>query len=464
MPNIKPRKRETLEQHNKRVRGKEPPPDQELPPWPPQGPNLSERPPTPLFFSSDDEDDEDDEECDGVYGDGSSDEQSRVYEVRQEVWGKIIQYRDSKGVQHIHEVIPKPKPQETATSEEDEVDNPVEVAPRRKRIRKSRERRDFRSEERSPEDDEILGTLRPANQPPPSRYVSIRELNELGHKAFEDLDKGKIDRAYDPNTIDLNFKHQRIIPRTDSRSKILKRTQHQGGYSNQIIEDIEYSDRPVIWNEATEHNRLPFEPRAPPAPKPPTDSTYTDILDPTLLGGQSDRSTLSEESGHTLRQRRSNQTPRRDRFGRLGTKAKLSSFIRPPTFPLPSSLPTLEQLPADDVEQSFRQGSQELQETSDDELFAFDPPCKEAEARAYRQGRSRTAPRRALQLRSSPPVPPQPRSQTVKGTESEHSFGFDPPDEEQNASQQAPTRKQPEWMHSKWMKEFEDPNKKFWFR
>ena len=462
--NIRPRKRETLKEHNKRVRGEEPPPDEEPPPWPPQGPTMSECPPTPLFLSSDDDDDDDDEEeFDGVYGDGSSDEQTRVYETRQEVWGEIIQYRDSKGVQQIHDIIYKQNQQETRVSKEDAVDTLVEVAPRRKRTRKAEGRRDFRSEECSHHEDQILGTLRPANQPPPSRYVSIRELNELGHKAFEDLDKGKIDRAYDPNTMDLNFRHKRILPRTDSHRKILERSQHQNGYPDQITKDITYPDHAVVWNEAKEHNRLPFEPRAIPAPKPAIDRVNTESIDPALLGGQPRERSSSEGVGHTPRQRRSIRTPRRDRFGRLGTKSKLSSFIRPPRSPFPNSQPTLEQLPEEDAEQSLHVGSQEVQEMSDDELFAFDPPSEAARARAYRTGRSRPSQRGALQLRSSPPIPSQPGSQNVQGTESEHLFGFDPPDKEYRVSQPDPPRKQPEWIYSEWMKEFENPSKKFWF-
>lgn len=467
LSNMRPRKRETLKEHNRRVRGEEPPPNEEPPPWPPQGPNMSECPLTSLFLSSDDDDDDDDDEeeekFDGVYGDGSSDEQTRVYETRQEVWGTIIQYRDSKGVQHIHEVIPKTKQQETELSEEDVVDNLVEVAPRRKRTRRARVRRESRSEERRPHEDEILGTLRPANQPPASRYVSIKELNELGHKAFEDLDKRKIDGAYNPDTMDLNFKHQRIIPRMDSHRTILERTQHQSGYTNQIIKDIEYSDRPVIWNEATEHNRLPFEPRTLLASKLTIDSAYIETLDPALLGGQPHRSTLIEGVGHTLRQRSSTRTSRRDRFGRLGTKSKLSSFTRPPRSPLPNPQPTLEQLPKDDVEHSLDGGLQEVQKVSDDELFAFDPPSEEARARAYRTGRSRPSQRRTLQLKSSFPIPSQPESQSLQGTDSERLFGFDPPHEEQRASQPMLLPKQPKWIYSKWMKEFEDPTKKFWF-
>ncbi|KAL9121988.1 MAG: hypothetical protein Q9187_001450 [Circinaria calcarea] len=460
-PNKKPRKRETLEEHNRRVRGEERPANEDPPPWPPQGPLMSECPPTPLFLSEDEDDDddeEDDEEFDSPHGDGSSDEGTRVYETRQEVWGQIIQYRDSKGVQKIHKIIPNSEQQVPDDAEVDVQEDSVEV-PRRKKTRTGKGRRDFTSQERMLPNDEVLETLRPANQPPPSNYVSIRELNELGHRAFEELDKGKVDRSYDPNTMDLNFKHRRVLPRIDSHRKILERSQHQSGYADHITIDIEYPNRPVAWDKAIEHNRLPFEPFPFPTPRHAMDSANTQTVDPARLGSGARRTALNERKIHIARQRRSVRIPRRDRFGRMGTKSRLSNFIRPPKSPLPGSRSTLQHLPEDDVGKCLREGTEE---TCNDGVFGFDSRSEEARARACSTDGSRPSQRRTSQLRSSPPIPSQPRSQSIQGTHNEHLFGFVPPDEEQRSSQPARPRKQPGWANSEWMIEIEDPTKKFW--
>lgn len=421
---------------------------------------MSECPPTPLFLSEDEDenDDDDEEEFDGPCEDENSDEGTRMYETREEVWGQIIQYRDSKGVQIIHKIIPHTEQQVPDNVEVHELEDPVEV-PRRKRTRTGRGRRDFTTQERMLPNDEVIETLRPANQPPPSNYISIRELNELGHRAFEELDKGKVDRSYDPNTMDLNFKHRRILPRIDSHRKILEHTQHQSGYADHITTDIEYPNRPVAWDKATEHNRLPFEPFPLPTPRLPMDAANTQTVNPARLGSGARQTTLNERKIHIARQRRSVRIPRRDRFGRLGKISKLSNFVRPPKSPLPGSRSTLKHLPEGDAEQSLREGTDE---TCNHEILGFDLRSEEAREKACSTGGSRPSQRRTSQLRSSPPIPSQPRSQSVQGTENEHSFGFVPPDEEQGPSQPARPRKQPEWANSEWMLEIEDPTKKFW--
>ena len=225
--------------------------------------------------------------------------------IQEEVWGHIYYTQDSKGNRMPvgtktweqmagRSVSEYSSSAGSGSSDESYVDeNSVKRKRSSKQSQKTEPRRKKSKQiirEKRVKFDDIVGSLRPANQPPPKVWLPPREMREMGLKGLAQLEGSSYDPSFDSDKTNPWFRHSRHVARTDGRDNAPKPQESRSSMINRTSSDVHYPDRPVIWAEATEHNRLPFT-----CPTPDTSQTVKE--NQVLQGTESDGEGIIESGG-----------------------------------------------------------------------------------------------------------------------------------------------------------------------